>query len=99
MGKQAITLKVAGISIPLTIDSEKEEVYRLAEREVNSYLGKIKKEKKPGWTDSHYLVMAAFRFAIISVRQRRQRETDNDDLRRLEALSTEIDAYLNAPEH
>lgn len=98
MGKQAITLKIAGVGIPLTIDREKEEVYRLAEREVNSYFARIKKDNIPGWTDRHYLVMAALRFAITSVNQRRQRETDNDDLRRLEALSTEIDAYLNAPE-
>ena len=98
MGKQAITLKIAGIGIPLTIDSEKEEVYRLAEREINNYLTLIRKDNIPGWTDNHYLVMAALRFAITSVNQRRRRETDNDDLRRLEALSTEIDAYLNAPE-
>ncbi len=98
MGKQAITLKIAGIGIPLTIESEKEEVYRLAEREVNSYFARIRQNNIPDWTDKHYLVMVALRFAITSVNQRRQRETDSDDLRRLEALSTEIDTYLNAPE-
>lgn len=99
MAKQAITLNIAGINIPLTIDSEKEEVYRLAEREVNGYFAKIKKDERSGWTDKHYLVVAALRFAIISVNQRRRRETDNDDLRQLEALSTEIDAYLNRLEN
>lgn len=99
MAKQAITLKIAGINIPLTIDSEKEEVYRLAEREVNSYFAQIKKDEIPGWTDKHYLVMAALRFAITSVNQRRRRETDNDDLRLLETLSAEIDSYLNQPEN
>ena len=42
MEKQAITLKIAGRSYPLNIDREKEEVYRLAEREVNAYLAQIK---------------------------------------------------------
>lgn len=95
MAKQAITLKIAGINIPFTIDSEKEEVYRLAEREVNGYLTSIKQRNIKDWTDRHYLVMTALRFAIDSVNQRRQHETDDDDLRQLEALSTEIDAYLN----
>ena len=98
MAKQAITLNIAGVSLPFSIDSEKEEVYRLAEREVNTFFARIKQEQKQGWTDKHYLVMTALRFAITAVNQRRQSETDNDDLRRLEALSTEIDAYLNRPE-
>ena len=38
MAQQAITLKIAGKSYSLNIESEKEEVYRLAEREVNNYL-------------------------------------------------------------
>ena len=37
MAKQAITLKIAGKSYPFNIESGKEEMYRLAEREVNSY--------------------------------------------------------------
>ena len=41
MAQQAITLKLAGKSYSLNIDSEKEEMYRLAEREVNSYLAAI----------------------------------------------------------
>ena len=95
MAKQAITLKIAGINIPITIDSEKEEVYRLAEREVNGYLTSIKQRIMKFWTDRNSLVMYSVRFAIDSVKQRRQHETDDDDLRQLEALSTEIDAYLN----
>lgn len=95
MAKQAITLKIAGINIPFTIDSEKEEVYRLAEREVNGYLASIKQRNIQDWTDRHYLAIAALRFAIDAVNRRRQHETDDDDLRRLEALGTEIDAYLN----
>ena len=95
MAKQAITLNIAGIRLPFSIDTEKEEMYRLAEREVNTYLVRIQEEKRQGWTDKHYLVMAALRFAITAVKQRLQSETDNDDLRKIEELSTEIDDYLN----
>ena len=41
MAKQAITLKIAGKSYPFQIESGKEEMYRLAEREVNQYLALI----------------------------------------------------------
>ena len=44
MAKQAITLKIAGKSYPFNIESGKEEMYRLAEREVNSYLALIKQQ-------------------------------------------------------
>ena len=46
MAKQAITLKIAGKSYPFTIESGKEEMYRLAEREVNNYLALIKQQKR-----------------------------------------------------
>ena len=97
MAQQAITINIAGVSIPLTIESGKEEVYRLAEREVSKYFKEIRTNNLQGWTDRHYLVMAALHFAIDSVRQRRRSETDSDDLRKLDELSTEIDTYLNHP--
>ena len=43
MAKQKINLKVAGKAYSLTIDSDKEEVYRLAEREVNTNLATLQK--------------------------------------------------------
>ncbi len=98
MVKQEITLKIAGMSFSLTINREKEEVYRLAEREVNAYLAQIKSSRIKDWKAENYLAVTALHFAIEQVNLRRQREVDNDDLRDLEALSTEIDAYLNAPD-
>lgn len=67
MAQQAITLKLAGKSYSLNIDSEKEEMYRLAEREVNSYLAAIKQNNFKNWTDQDYLSMAALKFAIANV--------------------------------
>ena len=45
MGKQAIKLRIMGKPYAFNIDSEKEEMYRLAEREVNDNLVKIRQEK------------------------------------------------------
>ena len=41
MAKQNITVKIIGKPYPLAIDGEKEELYRLAEREINAYVTRI----------------------------------------------------------
>ena len=93
--KQAITLKIAGKSYSLNIESEKEEVYRLAEREVNNYLAAIKQNNFKNWTDQDYLSMAALKFAIANVDMRQSRELGDEDLKHLGRLGEELDAYLN----
>ncbi len=94
MAQQAITLKLAGKSYSLNIDSE-EEMYRLAEREVNNYLAAIKQNNFKNWTDQDYLSMAALKFAIANVDMRQSRELSDEDLKRLGHLGEELDAYLN----
>lgn len=95
MAQQAITLKIAGKSYSLNIESEKEEVYRLAEREVNNYLAAIKQNNFKNWTDQDYLSMAALKFAIANVDMRQSRELSDEDLKHLGRLGEELDAYLN----
>ncbi len=97
MAQQAITLKIAGKSYPLNIESGKEEVYRLAEREVNTYLAQIKQNNFRNWADQDYLAMAALKFAIANVALRQSREVGSEEFRRLERLDGELDAYLNSP--
>lgn len=97
MAQQEITLKIAGVSIRFEIERGKEELYRLAEREVNRYFTESQTKNYKGWDDKNYLAFTALRFAINYLYQRRLREVDNDDLRQLEQLSTEIDNYLNTP--
>ena len=79
MAKQAITLKIAGKSYPFNIESGKEEMYRLAEREVNSYLALIKQQNIKNWNDQDYLSMTALKFAIANVGMRQSREVDDED--------------------
>jgi len=92
MAQQAITLKIAGKSYSLNIESEKEEVYRLAERD---YLAAIKQNNFKNWTDQDYLSMAALKFAIANVDMRQSRELGDEDLKHLGRLGEELDAYLN----
>ncbi len=95
MGKQAIKLKILGKPYAFTIDSEKEELYRLAEREVNNNLISIRQKNIQGWTEVDYLGMTALKFAIENVDMKQHREVKSDELKELEALGAEIDAYLN----
>ena len=88
MAKQAITLKIAGKSYPFNIESGKEEMYRLAEREENSYLALIKQQNIKNWNDQDYLSMTALKFAIANVGMRQSREVDDEDLRQLEKIGT-----------
>lgn len=92
--KQAITLKIAGRSYPLNIERDKEEVYRLAEREVNAYLAQVKQQRIKGWEDADYAAIAALNFAIHYINTRRTREVNDDELGRLEALDATLVQYL-----
>lgn len=92
--KLAITLKIAGRSYKFTIDREKEEAYRLAEREVNSYLAQGKQKRIKGWGDMDYLAIAALNFAITNINMRQSREVSSDELGQLEALDQELKGYL-----
>ena len=96
--QQAIKLKIAGKSYSFTLKheaneeqslAEKEELYRLAEREVNAYVTRFEKAKYEGFSTQDCLAM------ISSVSLARSREVGSEDLRRLEALRDEIDEYLN----
>lgn len=98
MAKQAITLKIAGKSYPFNIESGKEEMYRLAEREVNNYLALIKQQRIKNWTDQDYLSMAALKFAIATVDMRQSREMGDADIERLGRIDEQIDSYLNTLE-
>ena len=97
MAKQAITLKIAGKSYPFTIESGKEEMYRLAEREVNNYLALIKQQNIRNWTDMDYLSMTALKFAIAEIGMRQSRELGSEGPPAPRGAGLEIGACLNDP--
>ena len=95
MAKQAITLKVAGRSYAFDIESDKEEMYRLAEREVNTYLARIMQKRYENWSEKDYLSMTALKFAIATVEMRQSREGGDGGPKRLHRVDGGVGAYLN----
>ncbi len=94
--KQAITLKVAGNSYKFDIDPDREEIYRLAEREVNASLADMQKDRIRGWSDADYLAIAVLTYAIKNIDLRQSREVGDEDLKRLDALDRELGTYLDS---
>lgn len=95
MAKQKINLKVAGKAYSLTIDSEKEEVYRLAEREVNTNVGKLQKTFGESFSVQDCLAITALQLGINNIALTRENNLADDDLAALDALSQKLDKYLN----
>ena len=95
MGKQAIKLKILGKPYSFSIDSEKAELYRLDQREVNNNLVPIRQTNIQGWAEVDYLGMTALKFAIENLDMRQNRELKSDEFKPVEAHDAEIDAYLN----
>ncbi|HJA98888.1 MAG TPA: cell division protein ZapA [Candidatus Alistipes avicola] len=102
--QQAIKLKIAGKSYSFTLKHEagdaqsltdKEELYRLAEREVNTYVTRFEKARYEGFSTQDCLAMAALQLAISNIGLSRSREVGSEDLQRLEALLGEVDQYMN----
>ncbi len=97
MAKQSITLKIENVSFALEIESEKEELYRVAERRVNDQIKLIAKHFQK-WDNTKCMAMALLSLAIKNVTAERSRELDTEEIARLKALQTSIDTCLNEPE-
>jgi len=93
--KFTMNLKVAGRPYRLNIRAEKEELYRLAEKEVNRYVEDFKKGNYKGFEDRDYIALAAIHLAIDAMRMRQAREVVSADLKALERLNRSLDDYLN----
>ncbi len=99
---QKITLKVAGKGYDLTLSrdekhslTEKEEVFRLAEREVNRLYTAFEKAQYVGYTSRDHLALTALQLATSRVEQQQQGELGNEDMRQLNAICEELEQYLN----
>ena len=95
MAKQKINLRVADKPYSLTIDSDKEEVYRLAEREVNANLANLQKAFGDNFDIKDCLAITALQLSINNIAITRQNELESDDMKALDALSRRLDQHLN----
>ncbi len=98
MGKQAINLVLAGNSYSFTIDSEAEEVYRLAEREVNFLTSEFQQYNVKEFSIKDYLAMAALKLAIVNINSKREGSLLQEDVDALSTIKEQIESYLNCLE-
>ena len=82
MAKQNITVKIIGKPYPLAIDGEKEELYRLAEREINAYVTRIEQAHFKGFSKEDCLAMAAFQIAVAKLALAQSREVGDEEVKR-----------------
>lgn len=95
MAKQKIHLKVGGKPYQMNIESDKEEIYRLAEREVNAAIVKLQNVFGDSFSLQDCLAIAALQLSINNITITKQNELGNDDLQALDALSQRLDQHLN----
>ncbi len=90
--KLNIKLNIAGRSYPLSIDREKEEKYRRAEREVNEMVTLFRSRFRA--EDQDYLAMAALQIARDKVELEMSRSL-GDDIDALVEIDKELASYLD----
>ena len=93
MAKQNITVKIIGKPYPLAIDGEKEELYRLAEREINAYVTRIEQAHFKGFSKEDCL---AIQIAVAKLALAQSREVGDEEVKTLAALGGELESYLDA---
>ncbi len=95
MGKQSINLMLAGRNYPFAIESEAEEIYRLAEREVNYLVSEFQQHNIKEFADRDYLAMAALKLAIVNINAKREGSLQREDVEALQTIKEQLDSYLN----
>ncbi|MDE6140767.1 MAG: cell division protein ZapA [Alistipes sp.] len=92
MAKLNITLSIAGQSYPMSVDAEKEELYREAARRLNE---KIKEfTQVPSFKLNDCVAMAALRYSILALSTEQKGRLDDADTQAIEALSARLDEYM-----
>lgn len=92
---QKIHLRLAGKAYGLEIAPEKEEIYRMAEREVNASVSKWQKAFGDNFSVQDCLAIAALQLCINNISIARQSELSDEDTQALDALSQRLDKHLN----
>ncbi len=89
MGKFRITLNIAGRSYPLTIEREKEELFRRAEKEINRRMAGFESNYR---SDTEgYLAMTALQLALRALESETARSLGDADMEALEELDRLLD--------
>ena len=91
-GKIKINLSIAGRLYPITIDAEKEELYREAAKRLNDKITEYSRIPKFDVTDR--LAMAALRYSILALTTEHTASLGDADVEELHAIETLIRNYV-----
>jgi cell division protein ZapA len=95
MAKQRITIRINGKPYGFIIERDAEELYRLAEREVNDNIAHMREAHFKGFESIDCIAMVAFDMAVKKLDLQRSRTVADDEIEQLVALSEEVDEHLN----
>lgn len=97
MAEQSIKLRICGKDYPFGIEPEKEELYRIAAREVNEMVSLLARNisEDEEYTAKDFLALTAFNFAKECIAMSQNREVGNEDVQELGAIADKIAAYMN----
>ena len=82
--EQKIRLRVAGRVYEMKIAPEKEEIYRLAEKQVNANVGKLQKAYGESVSAQDCLAITSLMFAIDNIAIARQNQLSDEDMKALD---------------
>ena len=91
-GKIKINLSIAGRLYPMTVDAEKEELYREAAKRLNEKITEYSRIPKFDVTDR--LAMAALRYSILSLTTEHTASLGDADVEELHAIEERIRKYI-----
>lgn len=91
-GKIKINLSIAGRLYPMTVDAEKEELYREAAKRLNEKITEYSRIPKFDVTDR--LAMAALRYSILSLTTEHTASLGDADVENLHAIEERIRKYI-----
>ena len=94
--EQKIRLRVAGRVYEMKIAPEKEEIYRLAEKQVNANVGKLQKAYGESVSAQDCLAITSLMFAIDNIAIARQNQLSDEDMKALDDLSQKLDSTSTA---
>lgn len=93
--KIKINLNMAGLSYPITINRDDEEIVRAAAKQVNIRINAYK-ERYRNIANEQILVMVAYQFALESLEEKQRNDTA-PYTEKIKELTEELESYFRKP--
>lgn len=91
-GKIKITLSIAGRTYPMSIEAEKEELYREAAKRLNDMIAEFTRVTTFDAMDR--LAMASLRYSMLLITQQQTSSLGDSDMEELYAIEERIRQYI-----